>query len=451
MGDLDVGNQQDGLSADTSYGALHAQIQIPVGGYLPVGYPVARNITSIQGNYLAKYASTPGFAAYANGDTFVSLPLSGFQSGATLTTGAAVAGGVATVSQNNPWLSQPSGTLNTIPVLYPTMIARTGARLCLVGAANGGTSVKVGDFVTKGATLGTTSLAPYLISSGIATWVNGNTYGQIMGAPILTSLGAALTAPGTSQVSQPWNSNGITTATPLTINPGGANQETVTPTGVTIASPAVSTLTVAGTAGSASTVQLTFNVSGYQGSVGLTGPTGTNTTTFTLLIPIPNGSTATIAAQLIVSAINASGFAFGAPQNILNIGAGGFINSGTAAGTPTSGPLVYASNAAGVITLSAAMPGVWANTLMTYTITVLTGTTQTFNTNAAGSATAVAFASGANAAVTATFVNAHAIGEPIIGYNNIISSADVGATIITVPATTGMQSVGLVYVDLVTL
>jgi hypothetical protein len=97
------------------------------------------------------------------------------------------------------------------------------------------------------------------------------------------------------------------------------------------------------------------------------------------------------------------------------------------------------------------MPGVWANTLMTYTITVLTGTTQTFNTNAAGSATAVAFASGANAAVTATFANAHAIGEPIIGYNNIISSADVGATIITVPATTGMQSVGLVYVDLVTL
>jgi len=96
------------------------------------------------------------------------------------------------------------------------------------------------------------------------------------------------------------------------------------------------------------------------------------------------------------------------------------------------------------------MPGIWANTLMTYTVTVLNGTTQTFNTNVAGSATAVAFASGVNGAVTATFANAHAVGETIVGVNNIISSGDVGATIIPVPGTAGMQNAGLVYIDLVT-
>jgi hypothetical protein len=266
MGLQDVGNLQTGLNADTSFVALNGQIQVPVGGFLPIGYPLARNITSLQGNYLAKFAGLPGLSSYANGDVYVSLPLSGFQTGATLTTGAGIAGGVYVGGPvNNPWLNQPAGTLNTSVLLAPSYLARTGLRLCLVGAANGGTSVKVGDFVTKGATLGTTSLAPYCLSSGIATWVSGNTLGQVCSGPIWTSLGAALTAPGTSQVAQPWSTNGITTATPLIINPGGLNQETVTPTAVTATSPAVSTLTVAGTAGSASTVQLTFNVSGYQG------------------------------------------------------------------------------------------------------------------------------------------------------------------------------------------
>jgi hypothetical protein len=432
VGLADVGNQQTGLNADSSFVALNGQIQVPVGGYLPIGYPVARSITSLQGNYLSKWAALAGLGSYANGDVFVSLPLSGFQSGATLTTGAAVAGGVYLGQPvSNPWLNQPAGTLNTSLLLQQAMLARSGLRLCLVGAANGGTSVKVGDFVGKGPTLGTASLQNYLISSGPATWVNGNTFGQVCSAPIWTTLGAALSAPGTSQVAQPWSTNGITTATALIINPGQANQETVTPTGVTATSPAVSTLTVAGTAGSASTVQLTFNVSGYQGSTGLTGPTGTNTTTFTLSIPIPNGSAATITAHLA-------------------IGSGSFIAAGTGAGTPLSGPLVYASNAAGVVTFSAAMPGIWANTLMTYTVTVLNGTTQTFNTNVAGSATAVAFASGVNGAVTATFANAHAVGETIVGVNNIISSGDVGATIIPVPGTAGMQNAGLVYIDLVT-
>jgi hypothetical protein len=451
MGLQDVGNLQTGLNADSSYSALNGQVLVPVGGYLPIGYPVARSITTIQGNYLSRFAALPGFSAYANGDNYVSLPVSGFQTGATLTTGAAISGGVY-VGQpvGNPWLSTPAGTLNTQPLQQQAILARSGYRLALVGVANGGTAVKVGDFVTKGATLGTTSLAPYLISSGPATWVSGNTMGQVCQGPIWTSLGAALTAPGTSQVAQPWNTHGITTATALTINPGGPNQETITPSAVTSTSPAVAALTVAGTAGSASIVQLTFNVSGYQGSAGLTGPTGTLTTTFTLLIPIVNGATATIAAQTIVSAINASGFAFGAPQNIYGIGSGSFIQTGTAAGTPQNGPLVYASNAAGVVTLSAAMPGIWANTLLTYTVTVLNGTTQTVNTSVTGSATAVAFAGGVNGAVTATFANAHAIGEPIIGVNNVISTADVGATIVPVPGTAGMQNVGLVYVDLAT-
>jgi hypothetical protein len=446
VGLSDVGNNQTGLNADTSYASLNGTILVPVGGYLPIGYPVARNVTAIQGNYLSKYASLPGFAAFAGGDDYVSLPLSGPQSGATLTTGAAISGGVYQGQPlSNPWLNSPAGTLNVSPLFAESIVAKSGLRLCFVGSLNGGTAVKVGDFVTKGPTLGTTSLTNFLLSSGPATWVSGNTLGQVVATPIYTTIAAGLAAPGTSQVAQIWNTNGITTATPVTINPGGANQETVTPSAVTVTAPAISALTVAGTAGSASTVQLTFNVSGYQGSTGLTGPTGTATTIFTLLIPIPSGTTATIAAQLIVAAINASGFGFGIPQNVLGIGSGSFSQSN---GTPASGPLVYASNAAGVVTFSAAMPGIWANTLMTYTVTVLNGTTQTFNTAVAGSATAVAFASGVAGTITATFQNAHVAGEPIVGYNNVISSADVGATIIPIPATAGMQNSGLVYVDL---
>lgn len=453
MGLADVGNQQNGLNADTSYSSLNGTVTVPPGGNLPVGYPLARSITAVQGNYLARFASSAGVpASYASGDTFVSLPLSGPQSGATLTTGAGSYSGGVYVGQpiQNPWTNSPAGTLNVSPFFALSMLARSGMRLALCGAANGGTAVKVGDFVGKGPTVGTTSLQNYLISSGPGTLVNGNTYGQVCATPIWTTLAAGLTAPGTSQAVQVWNTNGITTATPLIINPGQANQESVTPTAVTVTAPAVSPLTVVGTAASASIVQITFNVNGYQGSAGLTGPTGTLTTTFTLFVAIPNGSSATIAAQLIVSAVNASGFGFGAPQNILNIGAGGFINSGTGAGTPTSGPLVYASNNAGVITFSAAMPGAWANTLMTVTTTVTGGTTQTIGGAVGGSATPVAFASGVNGTVTATFANAHVIGENIIGYNNVISTSDVGATIIPVPATAGMQNAGLCYVDLIT-
>jgi hypothetical protein len=452
MGLVDVGNQQTGLQADTSFTALNGTVNVPVGGFLPIGMPLARIITSGQGNYLSRFAAVTGLGAFASGDTFSSLPLSGAQSGTT-TTGAAAAGGVYIGQpQSNPWLSQPAGTLNTAIQSFPAMIARTGARLVLAGALNGGTAIKLGDFLFKGPTLGTTSLTPFLLSGGNTTQTIasvGNIFGQVIATPIWTTVAAA-TAAGAGVVMTPTGTNGITTATPLTINPGGSTQETVLPTAVTVTAPAVSTLTVAGTAGSAAIAQITFNIAGYQGSVGLTGPTSTATTTFTLLVAIPNGSTATVAAQLIVSAINNSGFGFGAPQNILGIGAGAFTQSGASLGSPLSGPLVYATNAAGVVTFSACNPGVWANTLLTYTITVLNGTTQTFNTSVTGSATAVAFASGANGAITATFQNAHNIGENIIGLANVISATDVGQTIIPIPGTAGMQNCGLVYCDLFT-
>jgi len=276
VGLIDVGNQQTGLNADTSFAALNGTILVPVGGYLPVGYPVARNIVALQGNYLSRWAAIPGLGGFAGGDDYVSLPLSGFQSGATITTGAAVIGGVY-VGQptSNPWLATPSNALNTSPAFVEAMIAKSGLRLAFVGSLNGGTAVKIGDFVTKGPTLGTTSLTNFLLSSGPATSVAGNTLGQVAATPIWTNTSAALAAPGTSQACAVWNTNGITTATPLIINPGGANQETVTPSAVTATAPAIAALTVAGTAGSASTVQLTFNIAGYQGSTGLTGPTGT--------------------------------------------------------------------------------------------------------------------------------------------------------------------------------
>jgi hypothetical protein len=442
MGLLDVGNIQTGLNADTSFAGYNATVQVPPGGFLPIGMPLTRNLLNSQGNYLAKYASLSGFGAYASGDAFVQLPQSG---AVAATTGASwVAGAYIGQPQSNPWLNSPAGTLNVANAYFPGYVARTGLRPMLVGMIHSGTTVKVGDFVAKGATIGTPSLYPCLLSLGGTTATQGITVGQVAATPIYTQVVTASTA-GVSGATTVNGTNGITTTTALTINPGGANQETVTPTAVTSAVPATSTLTIVGTAGSASTAQITFNISGYQGSTGLTGPTGTNTTTFTVSVPIPNGSTLATTTNLIVAALQATGFCFGAPQSILNIGAGAAIQNGTNFNSPISGPLVYVySTAAGTIYFSAANPGAWANTLLTYTVTVLNGTTQTYNGNVAGSATAVAFTGGVNGTFTATLQNSHAPGEPVIGIANTSQ-----AVLVPDPGTAGMLNVGLVYVDLI--
>jgi hypothetical protein len=443
VGLIDVGNNQTGLNADTSYSALNATIQVPPGGYLPVGMPLTRNLLSAQGNYLSKYATLAGFANLANGDEFVSLT----QSGAILaTTGASAANGVYIGQpQVNPWLNGPAGTLNTTQSFVEGYLARTGLRPALAGVANGGTTVKVGDFLTRGPTVGTTSLYPFYLSNGGTTYLSGQTIGQIAATPIWSQIVTASTA-GVSGATTVNNTNGMTTALPLTINPGGANQETVTPTAVTAASPGLAVLTIVGTAGAASTVQITFNIAGYQGSTGLTGPTGTLTTAFTVSVPIPNGTILQTTTNLILAALQATGFCYGAPQNILGIGAGPFIQNGASAGSPGGGPLIYAwSSASGTINFSAANPGAWANTLLTYTVTVLGGVTQTYNTSATGSATAVAFTGGVNGTFTATLQNAHFAGENVIGIANTSQSV-----IIPAPGTAGMLNVGLVYVDLIT-
>ena len=444
MGLVDVGNQQTGLNADTSYAALNATIQVPPGGYLPVGMPFTRNLLAGQGNYLSKYAALAGMSQYANGDAFVQL----VQGGAVLaTTGASnVVGAYIGQPQVNPWLNTPAGTLNTAQAYLPGYLARSGVRPMLAGMIHSGTTVKVGDFLTKGPTIGTTSLYPYLISVGGATYTAGQTIGQVIATPIWTQIvtpGAA----GISAATTVNNTNGITTSTPLTINPGGANQETQTPTAVTAAIPAYAALTIVGVAGAASTVQITFNIAGYQGSTGLTGPTGTLTTQFTISVPIANGTTLQNTTNAILAALQASGFCYGAPQNILGIGAGPFTQNGANAGSPIGGPLIYAyASAAGVIQFSAANPGAWANTLLTYTVTVPGGVTQTFNTSATGSATAVAFSGGVNGTATMTLANAHSAGEPIIGLANTSQ-----AVLIPDPGTAGMVSVGLVYVDMVAM
>jgi hypothetical protein len=436
---IDVGNNQTGLNADTSYQGLNGTILVPFGGTLPVGMPLARNLLAYAGSYLSQYAAVPGLAGFANGDSFVRLDVSGVQ--AASTGAASYSGGIYTGQpQQNPWLTS-AGTLNATPLNVEAIVARTGLRPALCYSLNGGTAVKVGDFVGKGPTAGTTSALPFLISAGGATLVNGNTYGQVAATPIYTTLGAAV-GPGSGLVANVWNTNGMTTSTALIINPGGANQETVTPTAVTSTAPSIAALTVSGTLGAPGVAQITFNVSGYAGSTGLTGPTGTNVTTFSLSIPLTNGNSATQSATQILNALLASGFTYGAPQNILNIGAGNFSQTN---GTPATGALIYVTQAAGVLTFSAAMPGTWATTLLTYTITVTGGGTQTFNTSATGSATAVAFASGVQGTFTSTLANAHVAGEPVIGIQN----ASQGV-IVPIPGTAGMVNVGLCYVDLIT-
>jgi hypothetical protein len=444
MGLADVGNNQNGLNADTSYVALNGTVTVPPGGYLPVGYPLARNLLSLGGSYLSKLASLTGFQNFAGGDAFVSLPLSGTTGGTVGSTGQSI-GVYVGQPVSNPWLNPAAQTLNTSQLLQPGLIGRTGLRPVLVGLTNGGTTVKVGDFIARGATIGVASLYPFLLSQGPSTATGGLTVGQVAATPIWTSVTAGFSAG--AQTVTVLNTNGMTTATPLTLNAGQANQETVTPSAVVAAAPGISTLTIVGTAGSASTVQITFTLAGYQGSTGV-APTGTATTTFTVSIAIPSGSTLAQTTNLIVAALNATGFCFGAPQNINGIGAGSCTQTSTSgtAGNPASGPLIYCwSSAAGTIYFSAANPGAWANSLLTYTVTVLNGTTQTYNGAVAGSATAVAFTGGVNGSFTATFQNAHVAGEPVYGIANAS-----GGVIVPAPGTAGMLSVGLVYVDLVT-
>ena len=64
MGDIDVGNQQNGLNADTSYGALHGTVLVPPGGVLPQGLPLTRNILAGQGGFLSIFATIASFVAF---------------------------------------------------------------------------------------------------------------------------------------------------------------------------------------------------------------------------------------------------------------------------------------------------------------------------------------------------------------------------------------------------
>lgn len=430
MPNIDIGNIQTGLNADTSFVANNGELVVPPGGILPIGFPVARNLLAVQSGYLSQFAAVPGLGSFANGDSEVTLT----------NTGAGWCNGVY-VGQpvTNPWLNQPANTLNTSVLNAEVLLARTGARVVLVGALNGGTSVKIGDNVGKSAVTGA-STTPFLLSQAAAI---GSGYGTVIGFPIWTTITTAV-ASGSGIVIPVWNTDGIPSGggVPLVINPGQANQEQIVPTASTADAPAVSALTVASTAGSAAVAQITFNLAGFWGSTGV-APSGTATTTFTLLVPITNGWTATQTAAAIVAAVQNSGFGFGGPQNILGIGAGTFSQT---TGAPQTGPLVYASNSAGVVTFSAVQPGIWANTLLTYTVTVIGGTTQTFNTNVAGSATPVAFSGGVAGTITATLQNPHVAGEPIVGWNNL----SIGSVGVAVPGTAGMQNVALALVDLVT-
>jgi hypothetical protein len=423
----DIGNNQSGLAADTSGLTLNGVIQVPPGGILPsAGFPVSRNLVAQQGGYLSQFASIPGLGSYASGDQFVpnNSPLAGYASGIVVGPPA-----------KNGFLIDGGTLLNTANKAAEVIIARKGLTLALVGAANGGTAIAVGSTVGKSAVSGA-SAAPFLQYQGAAAV--GSTAGLVASFPIFTALTTAV-GPGSTLAASVWNTTGISTVGTLIINPGGANQETVSPSAVSAQAPAVAALAISGTAGSASTVQLTFNLAGYNGSTGVS-PSGTATTTFTVSVPIPSGSTATVAGNLITAALLATGFTFGAPQNIFGINSGTFSQT---TGAPASGPLFYVTNSAGTLTFSAAMPGAWANTLLSYTVTVLNGTTQTYNTAVAGSATPVQFSGGATGTFTATFQNAHVAGEFVVGLCNIL-----GTTVIPVPGTSGMQNVGLAYVDL---
>jgi hypothetical protein len=415
----DIGNLQDGLAADSSTNYVTGHVSVPPGGLLTPGLPLVRNVTSLSGNWAGRWASLPGLSALASGDTYVQID------GPNGGNGSGVWRGPAFL---NPWLNT-DGTSNTKTVQKLGTIQSSGVCPTLVGAIQGGSTVTIGGLVGKPAALGNgtaNAQGPYLTTQAAT---NGLYYGVVIASPLQTSLSQAVAATG-SQASGCWDETGFLTTQPLIINPGGANQETVTPTAVTLGQGATVTVTFTTTAtGGVTTFRVTV-AAGYQGVYSATN---------LFQVTISNGTnTVTQAAKALADAINASGYGFGGPSNI--VGSGGIFNLATpgaqTGGSPANGPIFYATSAAGVVTLSAAYPGTWANG-----VTVTCTTTDGAQTVATGNSGVMA--SGTDNAFTAPFLNTHVANEPVIAICQTLAQV-----LVTVPTVTLAQVASIRSVDL---
>lgn len=283
-------------------------------------------------------------------------------------------------------------TANTNNVAAGTSIAlvRQGVTPVRTAVLNGGTAVTIGSVLGFSAAVGAST---YDTPTVQGSYVLGATLGYVIGYQINTALAGALTGTG-SQTVNVANTNGITTATALTVDYGQAVQESITPTAVTNQAKANGNITVGGTFSAGSVLTATINGVAVSYTV------------------VAGDTTLAGVATSLAKAINAAAAVLG-------------INA----------VIGQAVASAAVVYLTALANGTAANAT-TLTVGAVGGTT----TLTASGAT---FTGGTFGTITAPFLQPHASGATIIGQNTT-----GGATIIPIPAATGGINIDLVLCDI---
>lgn len=356
----------NGPGADSWRTNVPAAVSVPAGFQVFKGAIFRRNINVVAG-------SNYNYPQYSAADQGV-LPTN------------ASAGFVAGAYAGN-------GISNTNSVAQTSVINLRSQGLAPVrcGALNGGTAITVGSLIGFSAAAGAST---YDVPT-IQTYTVGSAVGYVVGYQILTSLLNAQTSTGSQAVSV-LSTNGITTSTALTIDPGTNVQETVTPTAVTASVRANATFTPTVVSAAAGTV-ITVTVNGVS---------ATYTT-------VSGDTTATLTAAHVATAINASA-----------------IVNGTGA---VIAPAVAIS---GVVYFTSLLPGTGPNS---YTLTATSSSTGNYTVAVSGAT----FANGTYGTFTAPFAFNHAAGAVVIGQNTTS-----GGSIIPVPAATGGFNVDLVLCDI---
>lgn len=411
-----VGTVTTGPGAD-SYreGAPGIVATIPASGVLNQGTPVRRNYLVIQGQ-------NP--AAYAYSGINPSLGLNGGDQvvNCTSTAGGALYGVFDGPTVTN--FAQPTAAAVATSLVTP-YITRVGVVPALVGCASGGTAVTVGALVginalqaaSGGVAIGQAAGAGFLTVITAPATTLGSVAGTVVGTPIVTALASAVTA-GTSVAFNPLSTVGMnvgSTGPALIINPGGANQETVTPSSVAVGIFSEVTVGFANaSAGASNMIVIIGNAS--TGAIplipgGIIGVTVACTT----------ATTGSNFAASVATALNTAFAVYGeAPSNVPGVGG--------------IRPFGLVTAATSNMSITAAVPSPLYNAVA---VSVGTGTSTMTYPSSLG-ATSV----GAYPVCYGTFANNHVSGEPIVG--TVITS---GATLCPVPQPGGVN-IALAMVDL---
>lgn len=392
---------QTGPNADSYRTGTPALINVASGTTLAQGTPLRRSVTAIQGQnpQVIPYIGINPSLGLNGGDQFV-LP--------NATGGAFVAG-----VYDSPGVNNIAGT-STIQAAI-SGLSRQGVTPVLCGAVSGGTAITVGCLVGLSTAAVNTAATTNFATVQAAT--NGLFLGVVCATAVATTLGPnAVTGVGAATINPP-KINGFATSQAIVVNPGGSNQETVTPTTVTAGTLASNAVSITGTSATAA-VTYTISLASIPYGIGAAS----------VAIAVASGQTNAQIATSFGAALNTLFASYGAaPANIPGV-----------TGTQPFGLVQVVSSS--VVTISAAIPGTYLNSVTLTGFAATSGITATVTNASFGGATA-----GTANVVVATFASSHAANEPITCAVTVN-----GNSLCAIPAAGG-ATVDLVMVDLTPL